>query len=137
PNAGRLFCSVNLSVGEIERPYLDEDVDRIIKETGLPRGALKLEGTERDIMRDTARAAEVLKAQREAGDSLALDDIGTGSSWLSNLDKLPCDTLKIDRYFVLTMAKDEGAAKLVKSVVNLGRDLALDVVAEGVENAGL
>ena len=51
--------------------------------------------------------------------------------------KLPFDTLKIDRYFVLTMDKDEGSAKIVKSVVNLGRDLSLEVVAEGVENASL
>ncbi|RSB43466.1 MULTISPECIES: bifunctional diguanylate cyclase/phosphodiesterase [Brevundimonas] len=137
PNAGRLFCSVNLSVGEIERAHLVEDVARIIKEAGLPRGALKLEVTEGDIMRDTARAAEVLKALREAGASLALDDFGTGFSSLSYLAKLPFDTLKIDRYFVLTMDKDEGSAKIVRSVVNLGRDLALEVVAEGVENASL
>ena len=137
PNAGRLFCSVNLSVGESERAHLVEDVARIIQETGLPRGALKLEVTEGDIMRDTARAAEVLKALREAGASLALDDFGTGFSSLSYLAKLPFDTLKIDRYFVLTMDKDEGSAKIVKSVVNLGRDLALEVVAEGVENAHL
>ena len=135
--AGKLFCSVNLSVGEIERPHLVEDVARIIKETGLPRGALKLEVTEGDIMRDTAHAAEVLTQLREAGASLALDDFGTGFSSLSYLARLPFDTLKIDRYFVLTMNKDEGSAKIVKSVVNLGRDLSLEVVAEGVENAEL
>lgn len=137
PTAGRLFCSVNLSVGEIERPHLVEDVARIIKESGLPRGALKLEVTEGDIMRDTAHAAEVLKALRDVGASLALDDFGTGFSSLSYLARLPFDTLKIDRYFVLTMDKDEGSAKIVKSVVNLGRDLSLEVVAEGVENADL
>ena len=137
PGAGKLFCSVNLSVGEIERPHLVEDVARIIQETGLPRGALKLEVTEGDIMRDTAHAAEVLTQLREAGASLALDDFGTGFSSLSYLARLPFDTLKIDRYFVLTMNKDEGSAKIVKSVVNLGRDLSLEVVAEGVENAEL
>ena len=137
PTAGKLFCSVNLSVGEIERPNLVEDVARVIKETSLPRGALKLEVTEGDIMRDTERAAEVLKQLKEVGASLALDDFGTGFSSLSYLAKLPFDTLKIDRYFVLTMDKDEGSAKIVKSVVNLGRDLSLEVVAEGVENAGL
>lgn len=137
PGAGKLFCSVNLSVGEIERDNLVEDVARIIAEAGLPRGALKLEVTEGDIMRDTTRAAEVLKRLREAGASLALDDFGTGFSSLSYLAKLPFDTLKIDRYFVLTMDKDEGSAKIVKSVVNLGRDLSLEVVAEGVENADL
>jgi c-di-GMP-specific phosphodiesterase len=137
PGAGKLFCSVNLSVGEIERANLVEDVARIIAETGLPRGALKLEVTEGDIMRDTAHAAAVLTRLKEAGASLALDDFGTGFSSLAWLAKLPFDTLKIDRYFVLTMDKDEGSAKIVKSVVNLGRDLSLEVVAEGVENAGL
>jgi len=79
----------------------------------------------------------VLKALRDVGASLALDDFGTGFSSLSYLARLPFDTLKIDRYFVLTMDKDEGSAKIVKSVVNLGRDLSLEVVAEGVENADL
>ncbi len=137
PTAGKLFCSVNLSVGEIERPRLVEDVTRIIAEAKLPPGALKLEVTEGDIMRDTSRAAEVLQQLKDAGASLALDDFGTGFSSLTWLAKLPFDTLKIDRYFVLTMDKDEGSAKIVKSVVNLGRDLSLEVVAEGVENAGL
>jgi c-di-GMP-specific phosphodiesterase len=137
PSAGKLFCSVNLSVGEIERPRLVEDVTRIIAEAKLPAGALKLEVTEGDIMRDTSRAAEVLQQLKDAGASLALDDFGTGFSSLTWLAKLPFDTLKIDRYFVLTMDKDEGSAKIVKSVVNLGRDLSLEVVAEGVENAGL
>jgi len=137
PSAGALFCSVNLSVGEIERANLVEDVSRVIADAGLPRGALKLEVTEGDIMRDTARAAEVLSRLKAAGASLALDDFGTGFSSLTWLAKLPFDTLKIDRYFVLTMDKDEGSAKIVKSVVALGRDLSLEVVAEGVENAGL
>ncbi len=137
PTAGSLFCSVNLSVGEIERPNLVEDVARVIAETGLPKGALKLEVTEGDIMRDTASAAVILQKLKDAGASLALDDFGTGFSSLSYLARLPFDTLKIDRYFVLTMDKDEGSAKIVKSVVNLGRDLSLEVVAEGVENAGL
>ncbi len=137
PSAGHLFCSVNLSVGEIERPGLTEDVARIIAETGLPKGALKLEVTEGDIMRDTEKAARILSQIKDAGASLALDDFGTGFSSLSWLARLPFDTLKIDRYFVLTMDKDEGSAKIVKSVVNLGRDLSLEVVAEGVENASL
>ena len=137
PTAGHLFVSVNLSTGEVERHGLVEDVARIIKDADLPQGALKLEVTESDIMRDTNRAAATLKALREAGASLALDDFGTGFSSLTYLARLPFDTLKIDRYFVLTMLQDEGSAKIVRSVVNLGRDLELEVVAEGVENAQL
>jgi c-di-GMP-specific phosphodiesterase len=135
--AGEISVSVNLSVGEIDRPNLVADVAQLMAETGLPRGALKLEITESDIMRDPDRAAAILHALRHAGAALALDDFGTGFSSLSYLTRLPFDTLKIDRYFVRTMATNEGSAKIVRSVVNLGRDLALEVVAEGVENAAM
>jgi c-di-GMP-specific phosphodiesterase len=86
-------------------------------------------------MRDPERAAVILRQLREVGAGLALDDFGTGFSSLSYLTRLPFDTLKIDRYFVRTMASNEGSDKIVRSVINLGRDLSLEVVAEGVENA--
>ncbi len=86
-------------------------------------------------MRDPDRAAVILGQLRAVGAGLALDDFGTGFSSLSYLSRLPFDTLKIDRYFVRTMASNEGSAKIVRSVINLGGDLALEVVAEGVENA--
>ena len=135
--AGEMTVAVNLSTGEIDRPHLLEDVAAIREETGLPPGALKLEVTESDVMRDPDRAAVVLAELRKAGVALALDDFGTGFSSLSYLTRLPFDTLKVDRYFVRTMATDEGSAKIVSSVVKLGRDLSLEVVAEGVENAGM
>lgn len=135
--AGELTVAVNLSTGEIDRPDLIADVMAIRKETDLPPGALKLEVTEGDVMRDPDRAAIILRNLREAGAALALDDFGTGFSSLSYLTRLPFDTLKIDRYFVRTMATNEGSAKIVSSVVKLGQDLSLEVVAEGVENAGM
>ncbi len=135
--AADLTCSVNLSTGEIDRPGLVQDVGRIIREAGLPSGAIKLEVTESDIMRDPDRAAVILGQLRAVGAGLALDDFGTGFSSLSYLSRLPFDTLKIDRYFVRTMPSNEGSAKIVRSVINLGGDLALEVVAEGVENANV
>jgi c-di-GMP-specific phosphodiesterase len=135
PAVGALTVSVNLSTGEIDRPGLVQDVRQVIKEHDLPRGALKLEVTESDIMRDPERAAVILRTLREAGAGLALDDFGTGFSSLSYLTRLPFDTLKIDRYFVRTMGSNAGSAKIVRSVVKLGQDLDLEVVAEGVENA--
>ena len=135
--AGELTVAVNLSTGEIDRPDLVSDVVKILADTGLPPGALKLEVTEGDVMRDPDRAAVILRSLRQAGAALALDDFGTGFSSLSYLTRLPFDTLKIDRYFVRTMATDEGSAKIVSSVVKLGQDLNLEVVAEGVENAGM
>jgi c-di-GMP-specific phosphodiesterase len=135
--AGELTVAVNLSTGEIDRPDLVHDVTQILKSTGLPPGALKLEVTEGDVMRDPDRAAVILEELRSAGAALALDDFGTGFSSLSYLTRLPFDTLKIDRYFVRTMATNEGSLKIVSSVVKLGQDLSLEVVAEGVENAGM
>jgi c-di-GMP-specific phosphodiesterase len=135
--AGELTVAVNLSTGELDRPDLVSDVESIRRDTGLPPGALKLEVTESDVMRDPDRAAVILGQLRDAGAALALDDFGTGFSSLSYLTRLPFDTLKIDRYFVRTMATNEGSAKIVSSVVKLGQDLALEVVAEGVENAGM
>jgi len=132
--AGELSVSVNLSTGEIDRPGLKEDIARILSITGLPPGALKLEITESDIMRDPDAAAVTLQHLRDVGAGLALDDFGTGFSSLSYLTRLPFDTIKIDRYFVRTMGSNTGSAKIVRAVVNLGRDLDLEVVAEGVEN---
>ncbi|WP_426011195.1 putative bifunctional diguanylate cyclase/phosphodiesterase [Caulobacter sp. DWR2-3-1b2] len=135
PAVGALTVSVNLSTGEIDRPGLVHDVRQVLKEHNLPRGALKLEVTESDIMRDPERAAVILRSLREAGAGLALDDFGTGFSSLQYLTRLPFDTLKVDRYFVRTMGSNAGSAKIVRSVIKLGQDLELEVVAEGVENA--
>ncbi|HEY5072706.1 MAG TPA: bifunctional diguanylate cyclase/phosphodiesterase [Caulobacteraceae bacterium] len=135
PSMSGMTISVNLSTGEIDREGLVEEVAALVRRHDLPRGALKLEITEGDIMRDPDRAAVTLKALRDAGAALALDDFGTGFSSLAYLTRLPFDTLKIDRYFVRTMATNEGSAKIVQSVIKLGQDLDLEVVAEGVENA--
>jgi len=135
PAAWDLTVAVNLSAGELERKDLVADVQRIRAETGLPPGALKLEVTEGDVMRDPDQAALILDDLRRAGAAIALDDFGTGFSSLSYLTRLPFDTLKIDRYFVRTMATNEGSAKIVSSIVKLGQDLSLEVVAEGIENA--
>ncbi len=135
PAVDHLTCSVNLSTGEIDRPGLVEEVGDLVIDNHLRRGSLKLEITESDIMRDPDQAAVTLRALRDAGAGLALDDFGTGFSSLSYLTRLPFDTLKIDRYFVRTMAANEGSAKIVRSVIKLGQDLAMEVVAEGVENA--
>lgn len=134
PAAGGLTVAVNLSVGELDRPDLTAEASALRREADLPPGALKLEVTEGEVMRDPERAAVVLHDLRAAGVTLALDDFGVGFSSLSYLTRLPFDTLKIDGYFVRTMARDPGSAKIVSSIVKLGQDLALEVVAEGVED---
>ena len=134
PAAAGLTVAVNLSVGELDRPDLLAEASDLRRTAGLPPGALKLEVTEGEVMRDPDRAAVILHNLRAAGVTLALDDFGVGFSSLSYLTRLPFDTLKIDGYFVRAMAADPGAAKIVSSIVKLGQDLALEVVAEGVED---
>ncbi len=131
------FVSVNLSAPEIERFHLVEDVSRLIRDANLPRKCLKLEVTESDVMRDPVAAARILEALRDAGAGIALDDFGTGFSSLSYLAKLPFDTLKVDRSFVSTMSGEKSSEKIVRAILTLGRDLGLDVVAEGVEDMDL
>ena len=132
---GDLFVSVNLTCAELERPGFAAEVAAVIAEAGLPAGALKLEITEGEVMRDPERAAGVLRDLRDAGAAIAVDDFGMGFSSLSYLARLPVSVLKIDRYFVRAMAANAGAATIIRSVVALGHDLGLDIVAEGVESA--
>jgi c-di-GMP-specific phosphodiesterase len=132
--AADLTVAVNLTVGELERPDLLVEAAALRRNADLPPGALKLEVTEGEVMRDPERAAVILHNLRAAGLRLALDDFGVGFSALSYLTRLPFDTLKIDGWFVRTMNVDPGSAKIVSSIVKLGQDLALEVVAEGVED---
>jgi len=133
--ASGLSISVNLAVSELEREDLLADATQLQRASGLPAGSLKLEVTEGEVMRDPERAAIVLQGLRDAGMRLALDDFGVGFSSLAYLSRLPVDTLKIDAYFVRTMASDRGSATIVATIINLARELGLDVVAEGVEDS--
>jgi len=137
PDAGDLFVAVNLTTGEIEDERLVGFVADLVRRHHLPPRTLKIEVTESDIMRDPERAAVTLTALREAGAGISLDDFGTGFSSLAYLTRLPFETLKIDRYFVRTMGENEGSEKIVRSVASLGRDLGLEVVAEGVETVAV
>jgi c-di-GMP-specific phosphodiesterase len=135
--AANLTVSVNLSAAELEASDLADHCAAVRREAGLPPGALKLEVTESEVMRRPEQAAATLHALRDFGLRLALDDFGVGFSSLAYLTRLPFDTLKIDAWFVRNLGVDPGAAKIVASVVKLGQDLGMEVVAEGVEHSDL
>lgn len=128
-----LFLSVNLTCGELERPSIAAEVGDVIARAGIPPGRLKLELTEGEVMRDPEAASEVLHALKAAGAGLAIDDFGMGYSSLSYLARLPLDTLKIDRYFVRGFGVNAASTTVLNSIVALGRDLGLQIVAEGIE----
>jgi diguanylate cyclase (GGDEF)-like protein len=128
-----LHVAVNLSVRSLGDADICDQVAAILDEHDAPRGCLELEITESSIMDDPQRAIGVLTKLSEMGITLAIDDFGTGYSSLSYLKRLPVDSLKVDKSFVLGMESDENDAIIVRSIIDLGRNLGLKVVAEGVE----
>jgi diguanylate cyclase (GGDEF)-like protein len=129
-----LAVSVNLSMRDLLDRDLPVEIDRMLTTHGLPAEALKVEITESMIMSDPDRSRAIVMKLREAGLRISVDDFGTGYSSLANLKRLPINELKIDRSFVSPMLQDESDLIIVRSTINLGHDLGLKVVAEGVED---
>lgn len=125
--------SVNLSAREFRQPDLYLTVRDILSETGLPAPLLDLEITERAAMASPDVSQFVLRELRSLGVSISVDDFGTGYSSLAYLRSFPIDTLKIDGSFVRAMCGDPQSAAIVRSIVDLARNLKLGTVAEGVE----
>jgi diguanylate cyclase (GGDEF)-like protein/PAS domain S-box-containing protein len=128
-----LSISVNLSAKQFTQPDLIEQVERVLRETGLDPGSLKLEITESAVMENSGTAVEMLKRLRAVGVELSIDDFGTGYSSLSYLHRFPVSTLKIDRSFVSRMTDNDENAEFVRTIITLARTLGMQVVAEGVE----
>jgi diguanylate cyclase (GGDEF)-like protein len=130
-----LPVAVNLSTRCLLDVGLPDLVQRLLAEHGVPARVLRLEVTESAVMADAARCMEVLQRLHDLGLRLSIDDFGTGYSSMSHLRRLPVDELKVDRSFVLGMTTSAQDAVLVRSAVDLGHNLGLTVVAEGVEEA--
>jgi EAL domain-containing protein (putative c-di-GMP-specific phosphodiesterase class I) len=101
---------------------------------GLDGTSLRLEITEDSLMRDPMRSATVLEALSAARVTVSIDDFGTGYSSLALLQRLPVHEIKVDRSFVRELPRRPNDAAIVRSTINLGRTLGLEVVAEGVES---
>ena len=129
-----LTMAVNLSASNLQDPALPDQVAGALARYGVPAGALHLEVTEEVLMRDAARATEILDRLRAMGIKLAVDDYGTGYSSLAYLRGLPVDDLKLDRAFVAHCDTDPRSAAIVKSTVELAHNLDMRMIAEGVEN---
>ena len=125
--------AVNISA----RNLLDVDfvsaVPAILDAVGLPHELLTLEVTESSIVHDPARTMHALETLGATGIRVSIDDFGTGYSSLTLLKQLPVHEIKIDQSFVRALDTDAGDRAIVRSVVQLGADLGLSVVAEGVE----
>jgi diguanylate cyclase (GGDEF)-like protein len=128
-----LSIAVNLSARNLLDLQLPEDISALLEKWNVDPHYLELEITESTIMADPVRAVEVLTRLSEMGIRFSVDDFGTGYSSLAYLKRLPVNELKIDRSFVTNMVNDDNDAIIVRSTIDLGRNLGLQVVAEGVE----
>jgi diguanylate cyclase (GGDEF)-like protein len=132
---------VSVSVNVSTRSLLDHDLPQMIRTLlgrfNLPPSTLQLEITESRIVADMRRARSALDEIRALGVQIAIDDFGTGFSSLSQLQQLPIDEIKIDRSFVIRMEVNRNDAVLVRSIIELARNLGLRVTAEGVESESI
>lgn len=130
-----LRMAVNLSTVQLHHAELPRMVSNLLQVYRLPPRSLELEVTETGLMEDISTAAQNLLSLRRAGALIAIDDFGTGYSSLSYLKSLPLDKIKIDKSFVQDLLDDEDDATIVRAIVQLGRSLGMQVIAEGVETA--
>jgi diguanylate cyclase (GGDEF)-like protein len=128
-----LGVAVNLSMWNLDSPELPEQIAGLLNRAGVPSRQLELEITESAIMDDPQRAMRTLKGIRELGVHFAIDDFGTGYSSMSHLKKMPVSSIKIDKSFTQNMESDNDSAVIVRAIIDLGHNLGLKVVAEGVE----
>jgi EAL domain-containing protein (putative c-di-GMP-specific phosphodiesterase class I) len=128
-----LGLAVNLSARDLLDVELPREVATLLTKWEIDPGQLELEVTESTILADPLRARSVLTRLSQLGVRVAIDDFGSGYTSLGYLKRLPVDVLKIDKSFVSSMGTDAHDAVIVRSAIDLGHNLGLEVVAEGVE----
>jgi EAL domain-containing protein (putative c-di-GMP-specific phosphodiesterase class I) len=132
----RLMMSVNLAAAQLGRDRIVDDVNRALTSSGFDPSMLTLELTETVLMHDVQPTLSRLELLKAIGVRIAVDDFGTGYSSLAYLRQFPIDVLKIDKSFVLAIADSPDSIAIVHTLVQLGKVLGLEIVAEGVESDG-
>jgi len=129
------YVSVNLAAGDLDRPDLIPYVVNLLGRTQLPPASLQVEITEQSLVRDFAVCERNLRALKNLGCRIAIDDFGAGYSSLSYIGRLPVDVLKLDRQFITGIAEDPSSQAIANLTFALSGRLGLEIVAEGVETA--
>ena len=134
PDEWSLNLSINLSARQLYEPDVVSEILEALTATGFDPTHLTLEITETALMHDTTTVSTRLEELRTAGARIALDDFGTGYSSLSYLRNFPIDVLKVDKSFIDDIATSSERANLARGIIELGRTMHLDIVAEGIED---
>lgn len=132
---GELVMAVNVSASQMQRASFVDEVRQALEDYRLPPALLELELTESVLMENVERAEAQMRALKALGVSLSLDDFGMGYSSLGYLQRFPLDKLKIDQTFVAEIGRSQGSTAIVRAIIAMGHQLAMKVVAEGVEDA--
>jgi diguanylate cyclase (GGDEF)-like protein/PAS domain S-box-containing protein len=130
-----LRLAVNLSLAQLADPALVDWLEACLRNHAVAPHRLELELTETALLHDLENGIEVMRRLKALGVGLVIDDFGTGQSSLAHLKRFPVEKLKIDRSFVMGVARDRDSAAICRAVLGMGRSLGLLLVAEGVENA--
>jgi len=130
----RFMVSVNIAAKQLQRDRIVDDVYGALSTSGIDPAMLVLELTESTLMQDVATTVDRLKLLKAIGVRLAIDDFGTGFSSLAYLQQFPIDILKIDRSFVSGINDASKSAAIIRTFVQLGKALSLEVIAEGIES---
>jgi len=133
PGSPPLTMSVNVTSKEFAHPDLVSEIRKSLEQTGVDPGCLQFEIVETIAMGDAEKSGRTLSQLKELGVRLSIDDFGTGYSSLSRLRRIPVDTLKIDRAFIMHMDSDLESREIVRVIIMLAHNLGLKVVAEGAE----
>lgn len=131
----RFSMSINISPRQFRHPDFVTQVRQAIADQGVPASSLKLEITENIVIQNISDTIAKMQELRELGVCFAIDDFGTGYSSLSYLKQLPLDLLKIDQSFIRDCTQDSNDAEIVRAIIAMGRNLRLELIAEGVETA--
>jgi diguanylate cyclase (GGDEF)-like protein len=129
-----LYVSCNLFCSHFFNSTLPDDIEKILVDTGLKPENLRVELTERALLENTDIVLTNMKALKKLGVKILLDDFGTGYSSLSYLHRFPIDVLKIDRSFITNVHEHENNKAIIKTIVDLASNLAMETVGEGIEN---
>jgi EAL domain-containing protein (putative c-di-GMP-specific phosphodiesterase class I) len=129
-----ITVSVNISARNFADSELIPTIATALAHANVPADRLVLEITESQLMSDPVAALEAMERMTTLGVRTSVDDFGTGYSSMSHLRRLPINEIKIDQSFVLDMTRNESDRAIVRSIIELGHNLGLDVVAEGVED---
>ena len=132
----RISLAVNISAVEFQDPKLVSNIQLVLKKYDIPPVYLELEITENIVITDINTAMDTIVTLQNMGIKVSIDDFGTGYSSLSYLHRFPIDTLKVDQSFVRRMDDSQQNTEIVKTIIMLGHNLNMDIVAEGIEAEG-